>query len=87
MTRLVPSLGLVVKGLGDGCSTIDDYILYGNDSLTEISDSRYIRRGKMDGGQDKSVSKKKKKKGNGRGTGDGARERYTSSFLDHLRYL
>ena len=52
----------MVKGLGDGYSTIDDHVLYGNDSLTEISDGRYIRTGKMDGGQVMGVSKKKKKR-------------------------
>jgi hypothetical protein len=39
------------NGLGDGCSTIDDHVLYGSDSLTEISDGRYIRTGKMDSGR------------------------------------
>ena len=35
------SWGLVVKGLGEGCSTIDDHVIYGCGSLTDL-----FRRGK-----------------------------------------
>ena len=43
--------GVCGKGLGDDCSTIDDRFLCGSDSLTKISDDRYIRTGKMDSGR------------------------------------
>lgn len=43
--------GACGKGLGDGCSTIDNHVLYGSDSLAEIFDGRYIRTWKMDSGR------------------------------------
>ena len=46
--------GACGKGLRDGCSTIDDHVLYGSDSLTEIFDGRYIRTWKMDSGRRKA---------------------------------